>query len=244
VLTDALTAALRAATENQPFTPDPGIALTRARRKASRRRAAEVAGVAMSVALVAAGLPSLLAELDRGNLGPSGTLAGAGPGDSPGLPSFGALPFQVEEDRAAEAKPGGATCALQLVLGPDFIPARIGLPCDPAQYDPGHYAASEVGASAAADPEAASKLWGPFSRQDYVIVKGRRRLVTSGTAPHGTVSVTAADASGRQLSATLVRPGFTSLVVFAMQSDGKRVTGLHYVLADGSRSEAGDVSTP
>lgn len=243
MLTDELTAALRAATEDQPFTPDPGVALARARRVRSRRRATVTVGALGMATMVGASLPSLLEQIGGGDVVPIRPLAAGGPQGPERLSSPGGLSFIVAEDRATEAQPGGATCAMNLVLGPDATPDRIGLPCDPAEYDLGRYASPTDGSSAGVDTVTPSKLWAPFSRQDYVVIGGRRRLVTSGTAPKGTVSVTAVDASGQPLSASLVRPSFTDLVVFAMQSDGKRVTRLHYLLADGRQSEENELAT-
>lgn len=244
MLTDELAAALRAATEHQPFTPDPSVALARARRMRLRRRVTVSAGALGMITVVGAGLPPLLG-LGSGDVVTMGPRAGGGVQRTL---APGALPFTVEEDRAAEAQPGAASCALNLVLGSDATPARIGLPCEPAAYDPDAYASpsdvSTDGRSASVGAVSPPKLWAPFSRQDYVSLGGRRRLVTSGTAPKGTVAVTAVDAGGHPLSATLVRPHFTDLVVFAMQSEGSHVMRLRYLLADGRQSEENNVSTP
>lgn len=227
MLTEELSAALQAATECQPFTPDPAIAIARARRARLRRRATLTAAALGLTALVGAGIPALLRSPGSERVAVLSPLGASG-ADPSEAPTGGEVPLTVVEDRAAEARPGAASCVLQLVLGPRAEPDHIQLPCEPTQY---------AGSSTAA-------LLAPFGRQDRVMLDGRVRLVTSGTAPKGTVAVTAMDASGRRLNATLARPNFTPLVVFAMQSGGSTVTGLHYVLADGRRSEENTVSTP
>ncbi len=152
-----------------------------------------------------------------------GTLRGAGEttissAAEPGAPA-GAITFTV---RYAPTD----VCAFDIVLPAGSEPATIASPCLPAT-------------AGAPEQEA------PYARADFVrVAGGPERLVTSGGAPATTVAVLAVTQDGTPLTATLRTLPETGEVVWAMQSEGNRIKDLHYVLADGRRSQSNNVTQP
>lgn len=224
MLTEQLREAMEAAADRQPFVPDTSRALVRAARVRRRRR---LAGVLAVIALAGLGAGTAAALPAR----PDVALPASGGRDAT---QRGEIEFSVREVAA------DTPCAFEIVLAGDANAAGIGMPCTPLPLR-----TPEAGSKPwTSRPDADPALPAPPSRQDLVVLDGHRRLVTSGTAPAGSVTVTAEDASGHPLTATLRTVPFTDEVIFAMQSDGRRVTDLRYVLADGRSSLENTVSTP
>lgn len=116
-------------------------------------------------------------------------------------------------------------CGVDLVLPPGSEPASLSEPCD--------------------IPSRAPQQDAPSSRVDYVKLNGGpERIITSGVAPATTVAVLATSQGGSPLTATLHILPQTGEIVWAMQSEGNNITDLHYVLADGRRSQSNDVTQP
>ena len=113
-------------------------------------------------------------------------------------------------------------CALAILL-PNALPGRISMPCDTGAF------AGGIGQA-------------PLStRQDAVRLEGRPVFVTSGTAPPGTVAVTAADADDQPVTARLRSPDFTQDVVFVFVTDDDLVRDIAYTLADGFKGPTNTV---
>jgi hypothetical protein len=94
-------------------------------------------------------------------------------------------------------------------------------------------------------PSRAPEQDAPNSRLDFVRLSGgTERLITSGSAPTTTVAVLASRQDGTPLTATLHTLPLTGEIVWAVQSEGNQITDLHYVLADGRRSQSNNVTQP
>jgi len=157
-------------------------------------------------------------------------------GVTAGLGTLAAGPDATVTPAAGSAAPAGAVaftvryapqdaCGFDLVLPPGSEPTSIWEPCRL--------------------PSRAPELDAPSSRVDFVrLPGGPKRLITSGSAPATTVAVLAISQEGTPLTATLHTLPQTGETVWAMQSEGNRITDLHYVLADGRRSQSNSVTQP
>ena len=206
--TDDLTARLHDAAADQPFTPQVGPALARARDLRRRRRTARMTcSLAVLTVVGAAGFAST-AYLNRPD-SVQGQFA-------QGVPSAG---IRVERDTGADI---AVDCALQVVV-PGVEPGTIGFPCGAEEY---------VG-TANTQPVG--------SRQDRVVLDGRDRFVTSGTAPADAVSVTAVDEDGKPLTAALRTPDFADVTVWVFVTDDDLVADITYTLPDGTQGPTNTV---
>lgn len=125
---------------------------------------------------------------------------------------------------AASGSDVDVSCALTIVISAS-TPDRILVPCG-ADYFKGR--AGEVPA---------------LTRQDKVVIDGRSRFITSGTAPAGTVAVTALDDDGKKLTAVLRRPGFAEVVAFVFITDDNLVKDITYELPNGRIGPSNTVSS-
>ncbi len=153
-----------------------------------------------------------------------------------GVGRLAAVPETAVGPAAGSATPAGALdftvryapqgpCGFDLVLPTGSEPTSISEPCD--------------------IPSRAPEQDAPSSRADFVkLGGGPERLVTSGSAPATTVAVLATSQDGTRLTATLHTLPQTGEIVWAMQSEGNQITDLHYVLADGRRSQSNNVTEP
>ena len=113
-------------------------------------------------------------------------------------------------------------CAVR-VLVPGVKPNTIGFPCS----------ADEFAGTGNSLPVS--------SRQDKVILDGRVRFVTSGTAPAEAVSVTASDEAGQPLTAVLRKPDFAAVTVWVIITDQDRLVDVTYTLPNGTQGPTNTV---
>ncbi len=176
-------------------------------------------------------------QLRRRRLAVGGVAAVAlAAGVTAGVGRLAAMPDTTVKPAAGSAAPAGAldftvryapqdACGFYLVLLPGSEPTSILEPCD--------------------IPSRAPEQNAPSSRVDFVRLSGGpERLMTSGSAPATTVAVLATSQDGTPLTATLHTLPQTGEIVWAMQSEGNQITDLHYVLADGRRSQSNNVTQP
>lgn len=158
------------------------------------------------------------------------TVAVLATGAIAGVGALRVVPDTTVRPAAAPAAPAGSVdftvryapkdaCGADLVLAAGSEPTTISLPCNIPSQTPEQDA--------------------PSSRTDIVRLSGgTARLVTSGTAPTTTVAVLAISQDGQPLTAALRTLPETGEIVWAMQSEGRQVSDLHYVLADGRQSQS------
>jgi hypothetical protein len=198
-----------------------GSALRRRRRRGQLGTAS--LGVAVA-AIAAVGVVTVHGHLETTHLEPAASAPAP-------------FTFTVIKDTAAES--AQSPCVAVLHFAADTVPGSSDLlSCDDdyaaqdAQLRAGLARGTVPFTGSGEDPTLAPVS----SRDDRVTVAGHRSTVVSGTAPAGTVAVIATDESGRHLTATLVRTGFTPLIFWAFDTTGHKLTGVQYVLADGHHS--------
>ncbi len=201
-----LTQTLESLTDDQPFVPNVDAAWVRGTRRRHRRRAAVAVTSAVAVVAVSA---AAIAAIGAWHAPLTARQDPGAYAASPGLP--GQVDFTVQRLTGPNVQ---VACAAEFVLTQEASTLHVGgQPCEPLPTGP--------------------VLGPPQGRPDDVFYAGRKMSLFTGTAPEGTVAVTAEDEQGLALTASLRKVPFSRSVFFAFLTPRRPLLHLNYQLADG-----------